>query len=71
MGTSPSENTNNINFNQRPILDNNLFNNMDLTKQQLINVVGFLSRVQLTGNEVPAFNELTKIFQDEYAKTKP
>jgi len=41
---------------------------MDLTKQQLINVVGFLSRVQLTGNEVPAFNELTKIFQDEYAK---
>ena len=41
---------------------------MDLTKQQLINIVGFLSRVQLTGNEVPAFNELTKIFQDEYAK---
>ncbi len=44
---------------------------MELTKQQLINVVGFLSRVQLTGNEVPAFNELTKIFQDEYAKQNP
>lgn len=41
---------------------------MEIQKQQVQNLVGFLQRVQLTGNEVPAFNELTEILTKEYEK---
>jgi len=39
---------------------------MEITKQQIENLVGLLNRVQLTGNEVPAFNELTNLLKKEY-----
>ena len=42
------------------------------TQNQIQNLVGLLDRVQLTGNEVPAFNELVNILKAEYAElTKP
>ena len=45
---------------------------MTFTTQQLQNLVGFLDRVQLTGNEVPAFNELITLLKAEYTElTKP
>jgi len=41
---------------------------MQLTTQQLQNLVGFLQRVQLSGGEVPAFNELIEVLTNEYKK---
>jgi len=37
---------------------------MDMNEEQTKNLMIFLSRVQLTGAEVPVFNELLKIINE-------
>jgi len=39
-----------------------------MTTQQIQNLIGFLQRVQLSGNEVPAFNELIDLLTNDYKK---
>lgn len=41
-----------------------------MDKQTIQNIMQFMMRVQLTGQEVPAFNEAMNALQEEFERTE-